>query len=127
MDACPAALRVLVVDDCPDTVWCLASLARMWGHDARTACDGETALRVAAEFKPDVVLVDLGLPGLDGFEVTRRLREIPGLRVRIAAFSGYGGDYCRRMAEEAGCDAYWVKPLEPYLLQDWLAATRTPR
>jgi CheY-like chemotaxis protein len=66
-------LRVLVVDDCPDTVTSLQLLLRSWGHEARVATDGLTALDLADAFRPDVVVLDIALPGMDGYEVAKRL------------------------------------------------------
>src|SRR5436190_852744 len=86
-------LRILVVDDCEDFVSSLCHLLRLWGHEARAATDGPEALVAAAVFQPEVVLLDLGLPRMDGYAVARRLREVPGLAgVRLAALTGFGAD-----------------------------------
>ena len=103
------ALRILVVDDNVDSAETLAELLPLWGHEARLAHDGPQALAVAREFSPEVILLDIGLPGMDGFEVARRLREA-GLRGRIVAVTGYGRDEDRRKARAAGCDDLIVKP-----------------
>jgi DNA-binding response OmpR family regulator len=120
--ACPAK-RVLVVDDCRDTTASMALLLRAWGYDVRTANDGWAALALAGDYAPDIVLLDIGLPGLDGFQVARRLRQQPGLeRAFVLSLSGYGqeADCCR--AREAGCDRHLLKPVDPDELQRILEA-----
>jgi len=91
-----------------------AMLLRLWGHDAREAADGPTALAEAAEYYPDVVLLDLGLPGMDGYEVARRLRQQMGpSQPLMVSMSGHAGTEQRRRALEAGCNLHWIKPAEP--------------
>jgi two-component system CheB/CheR fusion protein len=122
MNTEPLPLRVLVVDDCHDTIESLALLLQCWGHDARTALDGPTALEIARDYKPDVVLLDLAMPGMDGFEVARRLRQELGLaRTWIVSLSGYGREEDQRHALEAGCDCHFLKPMNPDFLQQLLA------
>jgi len=120
----PAAgrvLRMLIVDDNRDSAESLAMLQQMSGHETRTAHDGVHALAAAAEFQPDVVLLDIGLPGMDGFEIARRLREIPGLeKTFIAAMTGYGSEEDRQRTREAGFNEHLVKPVDPKLLQTLL-------
>ena len=83
------ALRVLVVEDSRDTADSLALLLRLWGHRSAVAYTGESALEVATTFRPDVVLLDIVLPGIDGYEVAWRLRQLPGLaRCRLMALTG---------------------------------------
>jgi two-component system CheB/CheR fusion protein len=83
------ALRVLVVEDSRDTADSLALLLRLWGHRSAVAYTGESALEVATTFRPDVVLLDIGLPGINGCEVAWRLRQLPGLaRCRLMALTG---------------------------------------
>ena len=74
------ARRVLVVDDNRDATETMAMLLGIWGHDTRSAHDGPSALGIAQEFQPEVILLDIGLPGMDGFEVARRVHSLPGLR-----------------------------------------------
>jgi CheY-like chemotaxis protein len=114
-------LRVLVVDDCRDTTDSTAELVRLWGHDARRAYTGATALEVAAEYVPDVLLVDLGMRGVDGCEVARRVRMLPGLRdALLIAVTGYSGPGQRGPAAAAGFDFYVVKPMDPNTLEGLL-------
>lgn len=121
----PSALRVLVVDDNVDTAASLAFLFRSWGHDVIVAHDGPEALRAAAQHRPHAVLLDIGLPLMDGFEVARRLRQSPGGGPDfIAAASGYNRDADRRRADEVGIDAYLVKPFDPFGLEGVLASLR---
>jgi PAS domain S-box-containing protein len=107
------ALRVLVVDDNVDTAETLASLLLESGHEVRIGHDGPTALEVAHSFQPDVVLLDIGLPGLSGYEVAKRLRQQSVLRnLVLVAVTGYGQESDRRSSREAGFDHYLVKPAD---------------
>jgi PAS domain S-box-containing protein len=112
-----AAVRkrsVIVVDDNSDSAESMAMLLRTMGHDVAIAYDGPSALRRITAEMPDVVLLDIGLPGLTGYEVARRLREHPGGEaVRIYAMTGYGQDEDRRRSREAGFDGHLVKPVIP--------------
>jgi signal transduction histidine kinase/ActR/RegA family two-component response regulator len=105
--------RILVVDDNADAADSLALLLRLGGHDVQTAYDGPAALAAAAAFRPEVVLLDIGLPRMDGLEVARRLRaeHAPGNMVLVAV-TGYGQEEDRRQAGEAGFDHHFTKPLE---------------
>jgi signal transduction histidine kinase len=103
--------RVLIVDDNADAADTLAMLLMGEGHDVRIAHDGLTALREAASFRPRVVFLDLGLPGMDGYEVARRIRGQPDLcSVLLVALTGYGQEEDRRRTEAAGFDVHIVKP-----------------
>src|SRR5205809_5262075 len=98
-----APLRVLVADGYPDTAWSMAKALRHLGEDARNACDGQTALRLAEEFRPEVVLMDLVLPGLDGPKLAHRLRNEVGLRtLLLVAVTGFHDEAHRHLAREAG-------------------------
>jgi CheY-like chemotaxis protein len=115
------ARRVLVVDDNEDAAESLAALLRIFGHEVSVALDGEQALALAPEVKPEVVLLDLGMPRMDGREVARRMRAAPwGSSPRIFALSGLGGDDDRARSREAGCDEHLVKPVSPESLQSIL-------
>jgi signal transduction histidine kinase/CheY-like chemotaxis protein len=120
----PQPLRVLVVDDNTDTADTLATLLELEGHQVRLAHDGPTALAAAAAFRPDAVVLDLGLPGMDGFEVARRLRDRTGGNgLVLVAVSGYGQDEDRKRARLAGFDHHLVKPAEIGTLRSLLASS----
>jgi CheY-like chemotaxis protein len=123
--AAPAAdlsLRVLVVDDNVDGADSLARLLRLDGHDVRMAHDGPAALTIASEFLPEAVVLDLGLPGMDGFEVARRLRRRPETcGAVLVAVTGYGRDEDRFRSREAGLDEHFVKPVDVSALRALLA------
>ncbi len=116
------AARILVVDDNPDTAWALAKLLKVVGHDVRTAHDGHSALALARTQPPDYVLLDIGLPGLDGYEVATELRKDRNCREAvIIAVSGYGRDEDRRRTDAAGFDHHLVKPIDHNELLSLLA------
>jgi CheY-like chemotaxis protein/anti-sigma regulatory factor (Ser/Thr protein kinase) len=105
--------RVLVVDDNLDAAATLAEAVRLDGHEVRVAHDGPSALREAREFSPEVVLLDIGLPGMDGYEVVQRLRELPEARgAQIVALTGFGQQSDRQRALAAGFDDHLVKPVD---------------
>ncbi|MDX2000278.1 MAG: ATP-binding protein [Thermoanaerobaculia bacterium] len=114
----PAPLsRVLVVDDNRDVVTTLALVFELEGHEVRRAYEGEGALAAAREFRPDFVLLDLGLPGCSGYEVCRRLRSEPwGQEPFVVALTGWGQDDDKRRTSEAGFDLHLVKPVLPEVL-----------
>ena len=108
---------VLVVEDHGDTALSLAMLLHFWGHRVRVARDGPEALALAAEAPPEVVLLDIGMPGMDGWEAATRLRRLPGLdRALVVAVSGYGREDDRRHSHAAGCDLHLLKPVDPDVL-----------
>ena len=110
----PSARRVLVVDDNRDAANSMAALLELSGHQVQTAEDGEQALAVAADFGPDVVILDIGLPLIDGYEVARRMRRSPALQhVLLVALTGYGQEEDRAAARAAGFDHHFVKPADP--------------
>ncbi|HEX7378463.1 MAG TPA: response regulator [Pirellulales bacterium] len=114
--------RVLVVDDQPDAAKTLAALLAHLGHEVRIAHDGSAALETAADFRPQVVLLDIGLPGMDGHEVARQLRRRPELAgALLIALTGWGQDDDRRRSHAAGFDAHLVKPVDFAALQALLA------
>jgi CheY-like chemotaxis protein len=105
--------RVLVVEDNPEAAGSLALLLRLDGHAVRTAASGPAALAAAVAFRPQAVLLDIGLPGMDGYEVARKLRQQPGLEnVLIIAVTGRERLEDKRQALEAGFNVYLVKPLD---------------
>ena len=106
--------RVLVVEDNVDAAETLQLLLRMSGYDTRAAYNGADAVAIAREFKPAVVLLDIGLPGKDGFAVARDMRALPEMQsALLVALTGYGEDTDRQQAKDAGFDTFQVKPLEP--------------
>lgn len=116
--------RVLVVDDNQDSAETIAMLIELWGHQARIVHNGPAALAEAPEWRPQVVLLDIGLPGIDGYEVARRLRQEPAMAgVMLVAMTGYGQERDRRMSSEAGFDHHLVKPVDPEVLQKLLAGS----
>ncbi len=105
------SLRVLVVDDNVDTAATLAMLVRESGHDVRIAYDGSSVLEAALDFRPDVILLDIGLPGLNGYEVGKQIRQQPALQNTVlVALTGYGQENDRQSSQEAGFDHHLVKP-----------------
>jgi CheY-like chemotaxis protein len=120
-------LRVLVVDDNRDAASTLAMLVEVMGHEVRTAHDGETAVHLAGELEPDVVLMDLGMPGLDGYDACRRMRDRAARRrMRLVAVTGWGQDEDRRKSAAAGFDEHLVKPVRPESLIALLGDMRMP-
>ncbi|HET6599294.1 MAG TPA: ATP-binding protein, partial [Burkholderiaceae bacterium] len=117
------ARRILVVDDNHDSADSLALVLELKGQVTRTAYDGLEALDAAAEFRPDLVLLDIGLPRLGGLEAARRLRaQRPGETLLLIALTGWGQDEDRKRSMQAGFDAHMVKPLDVDALLAWLAA-----
>ncbi|MEZ5284713.1 MAG: ATP-binding protein [Vicinamibacterales bacterium] len=114
--------RVLVVDDNEDNVRTLAAFLASEGHDVETAADGEAGLARAEQFRPDVVLLDIGMPGVNGYEVCRTIRQRPwGRAIYLIAQTGWGQAEDRRRTHEAGFDTHMVKPLDLDVLRERLA------
>lgn len=110
--------RILVLDDNPDAADMLAVLLSLAGYEVCTAYTGPEAIRTAEHFRPDVAFLDIGLPGMDGHEVARRLRALPGLGdILLVAVTGYGQEHYRKRSQEAGCDYHFVKPVDPDVLE----------
>jgi CheY-like chemotaxis protein len=120
--------RVLVVDDNIDAADSLCLLLEITGHTTRQAHDGPTAIEMSASFQPDVILLDIGLPGLDGYQVARKMRdqEVTAGSL-IVAVSGYGQQEDRIKAREAGFDHHLTKPVVFHDLQALLAQGNKPR
>jgi CheY-like chemotaxis protein len=117
------ARRVLVVDDNVDAAETLAMMLELLGQTTRQAHEGNSALRTATEFKPDIVFMDIGLPGQSGHEIASRMRSELGMTdTYIVALSGYGTEEDRRKSLYAGFDSHYVKPLDPSNLPAILAA-----
>ena len=118
------SIRILVVDDNRDSASSLALMLQLMGNETRTAHDGLEGLEIAAAFRPDVVLLDLGMPRLNGFDTAKRLREQPwGKELVLIALTGWGQESDRQRSREAGFDHHVVKPVEPALLERLLAET----
>jgi CheY-like chemotaxis protein len=118
----PGQKRVLVVDDSEDIAVMMSELLHSWGYDTRYAHDALSALALAEEFDPDVAVLDIGLPVIDGFELARRFRAHPQLgRTRLIAITGYGQDQDRKLSAEAGFSAHLVKPVDLEQLRELLA------
>jgi len=110
--------RVLVVEDDIDSARSLTWILRDMGHDVEYAINGYVAVDIARQMRPQFVFLDLALPGMNGFEVCKRLRRMAGLEgARVIAISAYAQDEYRQRSKDAGCDAYIVKPLDPALLE----------
>jgi CheY-like chemotaxis protein len=118
----PKGLRILLVEDDPDLAETTARIVSTAGHEVQLCSDGPSALRAAQEEPPDVVLLDIGLPGMDGYEVARRLRQQPpGLRPLLIALTAYGRDTEERLKSyQAGIDLHLTKPVGAEELQHFL-------
>jgi len=113
-------LRVLIVDDCKDTTTSFALLGRAWGHEVLVANAGETGLTLALDSQPDVVILDIGLPDMSGWELAERLRALLN-GVYLIAVSGHGMLADRERSRKAGCDLHLIKPANPVALREVLA------
>lgn len=119
----PPRRRVLVVDDNVDSVETLSMLLRVKGHDARVAANGEEAIAIADDYRPDIVVLDLSLPGMDGYEVAERLRQRPyGRGLILVALTGWSGQGVQHKAAEAGFDFHMLKPVDWGQLEQVLEA-----
>jgi CheY-like chemotaxis protein len=117
--------RVLIVDDNEDAANSLALILQLGGHETASVYTAVDALQRAAAFRPEVVLLDIGLPGMDGYEVAQKMRELPGLRdIRLVAVTGYGRSDDRIRARDAGFDDHLTKPVEYAALERTLAGLR---
>ena len=109
----PALRRILVVDDNPDAADFLGQLLELLGNDVRTANDGEAGIAMAAQFRPELVLMDIGMPKLNGYEAARRVRQLPwGQGMVLVALTGWGQEADRKKTADAGFDHHLVKPVE---------------
>ena len=121
----PSDRRILIVDDNRDAATSLAMLLELTGSKTETAYDGPEAIAAAARFQPEVVLLDIGLPGMDGYQVAQRLRAEPwGKSVVLVAVTGWGQDDDHARSKEAGFDAHLVKPVDLDRLLALLAETK---
>jgi CheY-like chemotaxis protein len=116
-------MRVLVADDNRDAADTLAMLVEIWGHEVRVAYDGLSAVKASRHFKPDVALLDIHMPGMNGGDVARNLRRQPGAeRIMIVATSASDPDECGLAEYRGEFDAHLPKPCDPDLLEELLAA-----
>jgi CheY-like chemotaxis protein/anti-sigma regulatory factor (Ser/Thr protein kinase) len=123
-----AMRRVLVVDDNRDSAGSMSMMLRLVGYDVRTAYDGIGAVEVAEEFRPEVILMDIGMPRLNGYEATRRIRDKPwGRLIIIIALTGWGQDSDKSQSQDAGCDGHLVKPVNLPDLEKLLAEMTSKR
>jgi PAS domain S-box-containing protein len=113
--------RLMVIDDNKDAAESMSMLFELWGHEVVCVYDGRAALETAAKYRPDAVFLDIGLPGMDGYEIAERLRELPeSQRTVLVAITGYGQEEDRRRSREAGIDHHLVKPVSPETLHKLL-------
>ena len=119
--------RILIVDDNVDAAISLAVLLGLMGHETRTAHDGLEAMAVADQFKPDVALLDIGMPKLNGYETARRMRqETWGRQMLLVALTGWGQETDRALSDDAGFDSHLVKPVDIAEIERLLARQPTP-
>jgi CheY-like chemotaxis protein/two-component sensor histidine kinase len=119
----PARRRILIVDDLRDSADSLSRLMRLRGHETQTAYDGEEAIAMAQAMRPDAVLLDIGMPKMNGYDVCRQIRLQPwGKQILMIAVTGWGQEEDRRRTEEAGFDHHLVKPVDPAVLVRLLTA-----
>ena len=115
--------RVLVIDDSVPTAQSMARVLELWNHEVRICYDAVSALKVAREFQPEVVLSDLSLPQMDGYELARQLRQLPGMdKSLLIAITGHGHDDDRQRSSEAGFDQHLLKPVSPDVLAEIMSA-----
>jgi len=117
--------RVMIVEDNLDNLHMLAMVLREMGHTVDFVINGYIAYDAIRRFRPDTVLLDLGIPGMSGFEVAQQIRRDPELGgVRLIACTGYGEDKYRERAMAAGFDDYHVKPVDPQALRQWFGEAK---
>ncbi len=117
---------MLVVDDYVDATRALERLLAVMGHEVIIAHDGKSGIELAERVRPDVILLDIGLPEMDGYSVARHLRSLPSMAAtRIIALTGYGAERARQTVREAGFDLHLVKPVDADELEAALSAGRS--
>ena len=123
----PPGVQVLVADDNRDQADSLATLLRAWGYTVRVAYDGLTALETAQTYKPNIAILDLGLPVMDGYQLALQLRRQPALKdLKLIALTGYDWEGAQRRSQEYGFDKHCVKPVDPDELKQLLAEASRP-
>jgi two-component system OmpR family response regulator len=121
-----SSLRILIVEDHADTADSMAMLLRLFGHDVVVAGDGPTALQLVDGDVPDVVLLDLALPKMNGWQIARQIRSrITGKRPLLIAITGYGDQAARSRSSQAGIDLHLIKPVDPEMLEQVLQRFET--
>jgi CheY-like chemotaxis protein len=118
----PATLSILLIEDHEDAREAMRALLELDGHAVETAAEGVQGIELARQKSPDVALIDIGLPGMDGYEVARRIRAVVARPPFLVALTGYGQPEDRQQATEAGFDAHLVKPVDPPELTRVLAS-----
>src|SRR5215467_9519380 len=122
-----SSLCILVVEDSRDLADSLGRLLNFWGYKAAITYDGADALAAASATPPDVVFLDIGLPGMDGCEVARQIRQLPGMATALLiAITGYGEESEVQRCKQAGIDCHFLKPVDPAELEQLLAKTENP-
>ncbi len=121
-----AQQRILVVEDNEDARELRRALIEKMGHEVRTAMDGVSAIELAREFRPALVLLDIGLPQMDGYSLARKLREEHGSELVLAALTGYGQERDRRLSHEAGINHHLVKPVGLDAVREIIASLPVP-
>jgi CheY-like chemotaxis protein len=117
-----ASLRILVIDDIPDVADVMKMLLDLEGFETQVAYNGPAALQLAREFSPDVIFCDIGLPGMDGHEIARRVRKDPAIaQVILIALTGWGAEGEVRKTRESGFDFHMVKPVDSNALLELLS------
>jgi CheY-like chemotaxis protein len=123
-----ARRRVLIVEDDLDSVHSMAMLIRMMGHEVQFAINGFAAIDIARNYRPDIVLLDLGLPDFSGDHIATQLRYEPGLEhTRIIAISGLPEQHLEQRALKAGCAEFYRKPIDPAKLEEVLGQPQQPK
>jgi len=117
-----APCRVLVADDIPDAAEMMHLLIECMGHDVRVAADGVQAVALAMEFRPQIALLDIGMPRMDGYEAARQIRAALGHEVFLVALTGWGQEEDQRRAHAAGFDRHLTKPAEPAIVESLIAS-----
>jgi CheY-like chemotaxis protein len=118
--------HILIIEDGPDARRALGRLLEIWGHHVEVAEDGTRGVERAIASRPEVALIDIGLPGLNGYEVARRVRQVLGNKIRLIALTGYGQPDDHERARAAGFDQHLVKPVNPRLLSRLLQDEPAP-
>lgn len=121
----PRVLRILFVDDCPDTISSMQTLCKLLGFDSLGVKNGLAAIQVAREFRPDIVIMDIAMPQLNGYEAARLIRNLDrGEDIVLVAMTGHGEETYKKRAWDAGFNHYWLKPVNFDLLRGLFTASQ---